>query len=99
MLRAVVLCLGAIAVAAGALLLGTGARAGIDLIVIGGIILLGTLFERWRYRQAPPPPGARWERTAERFVDPTTGDTLEVYYDPASGERRYLREGESAAGQ
>jgi hypothetical protein len=99
MLRAVVLCLGALAVAAGALLLGTGARAGIDLIVIGAIILLGTVFERWRYRQAPPPPGARWERTAERFVDPTTGDTLEVHYDPVSGERRYLREGESAAGK
>lgn len=99
MLRAAVLCLGALAVAAGALLLAAGARAGINLIVIGAVILLGTVFERWRYRQPPPRAGARWERTAERFVDPTTGETLEVYYDPASGERRYLREGESAAGK
>lgn len=98
MLRAVVLCLGALAVAAGAVLLGTGDRAGINLILIGAVILLGTAFERWRYRKAPP-AGARWQRTAERFVDPTTGDTMEVYYDPASGERRYLREGESAAGK
>jgi hypothetical protein len=97
-LRAAVLGLGGIAVAAGALLIGAGARgAGVNLIVIGAIIVLGTVFERWRYRKTPPPAGARWERTGERFVDPATGETMEVHYDPASGERRYLREGESAA--
>jgi hypothetical protein len=100
MLRIIVLCLGGLAVAAGALLLGTGARGpGLNLILIGAVILLGTIFERWRYRQAPPRAGAHWQRTAERFVDPATGDTMEVYYDPASGERRYLREGESVAGR
>ncbi|HJS91604.1 MAG TPA: hypothetical protein VJ738_16680 [Steroidobacteraceae bacterium] len=100
MLRAVVLGIGGIAVAAGALLIGAGTRGpGLNLILIGAVVILGTVFERWRYRHAPPPPGARWERTGERFVDPATGDTMEVYYDPASGERRYLRAGESAAGK
>jgi len=100
MLRAIVLGLGGLAVAAGALLIAAGARgAGINLVCIGAVIVLGTVFERWRYRNAAPPAGASWERTGERFVDPTTGDTMEVYYDRASGERRYLREGESAAGK
>jgi len=99
-LRAIVLGLGGIAVAAGALLIAAGARGpGINLVCIGSVIVLGTVFERWRYRNSTPPTGARWERTGERFVDPTTGDTMEVYYDPGSGERRYLREGESAAGK
>jgi hypothetical protein len=100
MLRAMVLGLGAIAGVAGALLVGAGTRgAGIYLLFVGAAIILGTVFERWRYRHAPPPAGARWERTAERFVDPATGETMEVHYDRASGERRYLREGESAPGQ
>jgi len=46
-----------------------------------------------------PPTGARWERTGERFEDPATGETMEVHYDRASGERRYVRTGESASGK
>ncbi|MGB6487014.1 MAG: hypothetical protein WBE91_09050 [Steroidobacteraceae bacterium] len=97
MLRLLVLALGGIAVAAGALLVGSGTRGpGIYLICVGAAIILGTAFERWRYRNVPP-TGARWERTAERFEDPATGETMEVHYDRASGERRYVRAGESAS--
>ena len=99
MLRIIVLGIGGVAIAAGALLVAAGTRGpGLNLILIGAVVVLGTVFERWRYRNSPP-AGARWERTGERFVDPASGDTMEVYYDPASGERRYLREGESAAGK
>jgi hypothetical protein len=95
MLRTVVLALGAIAVAAGAVLVAAGPRgSGVYLICVGAAIILGTAFERWRYRNAPP-AGARWERTGERFEDPATGETMEVQYDRASGERRYVRTGES----
>jgi hypothetical protein len=91
MLRTIVLALGVIAVSAGALLLvAAGNRgAGIYLMSVGAVIVLGTAFERWRYHNAPP-AGASWERTAERFQDPATGETLEVQYDRASGERRYV---------
>lgn len=90
MLRKLVLALGALAAAAGAVIAAVGDRgAGIYLLCVGAAILLGTLFERWRYRSASP-PGARWERTGERFEDPATGETLEVEYDRASGERRYV---------
>lgn len=97
MLRTLVLALGCIAVAAGVLLAATGTRgAGLYLVCVGAAIMLGTAFERWRYRAAPP-AGARWERTGERFEDPATGEILEVHYDRASGERRYVRTGESAS--
>ncbi len=99
MLRAIVLALGVIAVAAGAFLLRAaplGPR--IYLICGGAAIILGTAFERWRYRNAAP-AGARWEQTGERFQDPATGETMEVQYDRASGERRYVRTGESDVGR
>ena len=97
MLRTIVLALGCIAVAAGAVLVGAGTRgAGIYLMCVGVAVILGTAFERWRYRNAPP-AGASWERTGERFQDPATGETLEVQYDRASGERRYVPVGGTAA--
>lgn len=35
---------------------------------------------------------ARFQRTDERFVDPTSGHTMRVWLDRASGERRYRAE-------
>jgi len=99
MLRTLVLALGAIAAAAGAVLLRAGTRgAGMYLICVGAAIILGTAFERWRYHTRTP-AAARWERTGERFEDPATGATMEVHYDRVSGERRYVRTGESASGE
>ena len=41
----------------------------------------------------PPGPGTgRYERTDEVFEDPTTGRRLRVWFDPATGDRRYLPE-------
>ncbi|HTV78630.1 MAG TPA: hypothetical protein VMF03_10250 [Steroidobacteraceae bacterium] len=64
---------------------------GVQLLVIAALVFLGTAFESWRYRKGPAPPGAQWQQTGERFVDPVSGEELEVQYDPVSGERRYLR--------
>ncbi|HEX5954270.1 MAG TPA: hypothetical protein VFY94_13935 [Rhodanobacteraceae bacterium] len=65
----------------------------IALYVVGGALLLivALAIERWRYkpiRVAGPDP--HWTDTGERFVDPETGLTTAVYFDPASGERHYL---------
>lgn len=99
MLRTIVLAFGVIAIAAGAVLVAYGTRGpGVYLLCLGTAIILGTAFERWRYRKAPP-VGASWERTGERFEDPSTGETTEVQYDRASGERRYVRTGEHAPGK
>jgi hypothetical protein len=35
-------------------------------------------------------PGAGWVKTAERFIDPDTGQPVDVFYNPASGERQYV---------
>jgi hypothetical protein len=59
-------------------------------LVTGRIILIGTLFERWRYRGVEQPPGGQWQKTGEQFLDPSTGDPIEVMFDPRTGERRYV---------
>jgi hypothetical protein len=41
---------------------------------------------------APAPGIGRYQRTDEVFVDPTTGQRLRVWFDPVTGERRYLPE-------
>jgi hypothetical protein len=39
------------------------------------------------------PLDGRFRRTEEAFVDPTSGQRMRVWLDPASGERRYRAEG------
>ena len=51
---------------------------------------------------SPPGPGGgeptdrpmdpRFQRTEERFVDPTTAHVMRVWLDPSTGERRYRAE-------
>jgi hypothetical protein len=75
----------------GAILLFRGLPApGAYALGLGGLIVLGTVFERWRYRPNNGGPGGAWEPTGERFEDPQTGKTVRVFYDPRSGERRYV---------
>lgn len=61
------------------------------LTVIGAALVGGILIERSRYKPAAPGhPGAGWVATDERFVDPESGREVTVYYQPSSGERRYV---------
>ena len=95
MLRTVLIVFAGALALTGAILIirglpGPGAYA----LGLGGLIVLGTVFERWRYRPNDASPGAGWEPTGERFEDPHTGKTLHVFYDPRSGERRYVSDTE-----
>ena len=86
--RFVVLAIAAVAIVAGLLLFRAG--GGIPLLVIGTLILV-TVFLEPRYRRAlPRPVGPRWQQTSERFRDEESGEWLEVWFDPDSGERRYV---------
>jgi hypothetical protein len=38
-----------------------------------------------------PRRGPDWVKTDERFVDPSSGETLDVWFHPGSGERAYVR--------
>ena len=53
-------------------------------------IAAALLVERWRYRaSAAASPDDGWQKTDERFVDPESGQTMRVLYNPRTGERRY----------
>lgn len=56
-------------------------------------VLIWLLFRRGGYKRDPldRPPGPGWEMTAERFVDPQSGETLAVWFCPRNGERAYVR--------
>jgi hypothetical protein len=86
---------------------GVAGIGGFWLIILGAVGLIGVAFERMRYRSEeaersgapagaagvePGPADPRFRPTDERFVDPTTREQLRVWVDPASGERRYLRD-------
>jgi hypothetical protein len=91
MLRTTIIVVAAILTFLGLVLVVSGVHmAGWQLLVSGAIVLVGTLFERWRYRQIEPPTNGRWQETDERFIDPSTGQAVEVMFDPRTGERRYV---------
>lgn len=92
MLRTVVLIIAGIVAAAGAALIVTGVTLpGIQALVMGGLVIVGILCERrYKGRHNLQEPDERWQATGERFVDPTSGKDVEVFYDPQSGERRYV---------
>ncbi len=106
-LRLLIGIAGAILLGLGLALLVIGVPV-IPLIAAGAVGLVAALWERTRYRSAaaerasaPPGPGggepgaqleARFRRSDEVFVDPTSGRVMRVYADPATGERRYRAE-------
>jgi hypothetical protein len=93
MLRTLLLAVAAVLALLGVFLLARGQLAGgANALAMGALIVLGTAFERWRYRPKNGRPAAGWEATGERFEDPQTGKTVRVFYDPKSGERRYVSE-------
>ncbi|MGJ4940100.1 hypothetical protein ACQR1W_05955 [Bradyrhizobium sp. HKCCYLS1011] len=63
------------------------------LTVILVVVLVWALFRQGGYKREPldRPPGSGWVKTDERFVDPNSGETLEVWFHPARGERAYVR--------
>jgi hypothetical protein len=91
MLRTVVIAAAAILTSIGIALISCGVHApGWQAFIIGVIMLIGTLFERWRYRRIEEPPKGDWQRTGEQFIDPSTGKPVEVMFNPSTGERRYV---------
>jgi hypothetical protein len=65
-------------------------------IWLGGIVLvvlIWLLFRQGGYKRQPldAPPGPDWQPTEERFVDPSSGEVLDVWFHPRSGERAYVR--------
>jgi hypothetical protein len=59
-----------------------------------GLLALGTLWERFYYRGGTVHgAGGSWQATAERFLDEESGRPVTVWFNPATGERRYVDQG------
>jgi hypothetical protein len=87
---------------------GEAAPSGLWLVIGGAVVLVALAIERNRYLseaaehafESTGPGGGepsgqldpRFRRSAETFVDPTTGITMRVFVDGGTGERRYVAE-------
>jgi hypothetical protein len=92
MVRITAFVLGFVLLLAGAVATIAGCF-GIPPMVLGATLILALLFERYVYKPIrTAPPGAGWERTAERFVDPRSSRSITVYFNRRTGERRYVAE-------
>ena len=91
MLRGAVLAVGIAILVGGAVVSYYELFPGIVLLIVGGLLTLGTMFERVIYKRLQSQrPRAGWVETRERFVDPNSGKMVEVFYNPATGEREYV---------
>lgn len=92
MLRNLIVGLSAAALVGGGLAVAYGAGpAGLVFAAAGVLGLVGTLYERARYKPAEKaPPLGDWQETTERFIDAETGKTVTVYVERRTGERRYV---------
>jgi len=57
------------------------------------VILIWLIFRKGGYKRRPldAPPGRDFLFTGERFLDPPTGEMVEVWHCPRTGERAYVR--------
>jgi hypothetical protein len=107
-MRVVVAMLGALMIVGGIAGFAVGAwPGGLWSMVIGAGAIAAVALERTRYRSEaaegsagasgpgggePSMPVAPFRPTDELFVDPTSGQRLRVYLNPATGARRYYAE-------
>jgi hypothetical protein len=90
--RGLVLALGLALAGAAVVALALGdVAAAAGLAVWAAVLLGGVAIERWRYKRlGTTPAGAGWQTTGERFLDPESGLLVTVYFNPTTGERRYV---------
>jgi hypothetical protein len=61
-------------------------------VIVGVVVVVGivvAVFGWDRYRGGTKASGDSAEPTSEVFTDPATGQSMRVWYDPATGEREY----------
>ena len=60
-------------------------------VLVAAVLVGGITFERVRYGAVERKPvGGEWQETAERFIDDSSGKPVSVWFDPVSGQRRYV---------
>jgi hypothetical protein len=92
-LRSALLVIGACLTAAALLAAALGHASLAWHLALPGVVLLAAILIERRHRYKPietRPPGPDWTETPERFIDPESGKEVTVYFQPSSGERRYV---------
>ena len=64
--------------------------------ILGALAAVTSCFERSYGAPTRARSNTGMRPTDERFVDPETGHLVTVWYDPATGERRYVADGEAS---
>lgn len=85
---------GAILMIAGIAMVRTA--GGPMVLILGALTLVSAALEPIYGRANGTPRGDDWQATPERFVDPETGKLVAVWFDPRTGERRYVEEAEGS---
>jgi hypothetical protein len=77
----------------GGLALAHGAPGALQAVILGVVLCGGVVFERAAYKPLEKTNSdARFQRTPERFIDPETKAPVTVFVDPATGERKYVKD-------
>jgi hypothetical protein len=66
------------------------AGGGPVLLILGVIAAISAAFEPIYGRALARPVAGDWHPTDEKFVDPESGRLVTVWFDPRTGERRYV---------
>jgi hypothetical protein len=95
MLRSALLIFSCVLTIVGVFRLFAGDARAWPMAAWGLVLLLAVIFERWRYQKKDDAAGGEWQATDERFIDPETGREVQVFYQAATGKRRYVPVGNS----
>ena len=93
MLRRAIIAYGLLVLAVAVVLLFTvhvALAIALYLLINGAIIVGAVLLERRGYRPAIDRSRGLWLPTGERFVDPASGQLMEVHYNAETGVRNYV---------
>jgi hypothetical protein len=95
LLRRVIIAYGVLCLLGAIILLAAQVTTALVIyLAINGLVIIGAiLFERSSYRSKADRTQGNWQPTGERFNDPTSGQVVEVYYNPQTGERDYRESG------
>jgi hypothetical protein len=66
------------------------------LLIAGVVALITALLEPIYGKAGAKPLAGNWRPTDERFVDSESGKLVTVWFDPSTGERRYVDDQEPA---